>query len=371
MLETSAILAGVWLIASVFRDMVGSLIAPRPGRSKHRPSFKLTRLSWALWRRLALRIKDPERREGLLYVFGPGSLLLSLAFWVITSVVGWALIMWGIRSEIDGVHDVVDSLYYSGVVFFTVGFGDVLPASNLARSFVLAEAAMGVATTALVIGYLPTLYSAYSRREALLLTLDDLTGEQISPIDLVESNLADFRDRPGPVDRHLLDDFFLRWELWCADVLESHGSYPILALFRSKHEGQSWVTAIGVVLDAASLVMCCVKDAQQGAAARLVARGTVLLKTISERGQIDPKQLDTIIDPGLADEAWARIEALGFELRDRETAWKQTITVRSAYAPEMEALIDELIAPRGFWGHKVTSLGIRQHSTTESEQELT
>jgi Ion channel len=84
------------------------------------------------------------------------------------------------------------------VGFFTVGFGDVVPVGGVARLLALVQAFMGPVTVALVIGYLPTLFNAYSRREAQLLTLDDLTDERTSPTGLIRTWHAD-----GGLDGHL------------------------------------------------------------------------------------------------------------------------------------------------------------------------
>jgi len=109
---------------------------------------------------------------------------------------------------------------------------------------------IGFGTIALLISYLPVLYGAYNRREARLLTLDDPSGDRIMPVSVIQVNAPDG-------DIHRLYAFFADWELWTAEILESHVSYPMLAYFRSQHIGQSWVTALGVVLDAATLVCAC------------------------------------------------------------------------------------------------------------------
>ena len=112
------------------------------------------------------RRAQPELREGS-WPYGPLSLLGLLVTWVVLLVAGrgW----WGLRSAVTGVDGYLDAVYFAGVGFFTVGFGDLVPTGGLARLLVLVEAFMGLVTMALVIGYLPTLYGAYSRREVQLL----------------------------------------------------------------------------------------------------------------------------------------------------------------------------------------------------------
>jgi hypothetical protein len=106
----------------------------------------------------------------------------------------------GLRSRVSGVDDYIDAVYFAGVGFLTVGFGDILPTGDLARLLVLVEAFMGLVTMALVIGYLPTLYGAYSRREVQLLALDDLSEEDITPVTFLEASPCRRRGRGGGGD---------------------------------------------------------------------------------------------------------------------------------------------------------------------------
>jgi len=178
-----------------------------------------------------------------------------------------------LQDRLSGVHSYLDALYFAGVGFFTVGYGDVVPVGDAARMLALVQAFMGLVSVALVIGYLPTLFGAYSRREVQLLTLDDLTEERTSSTGLIEAWHAD-RGLDG------LDAAFADWERWCAEVFDSHTAYPMLAFFRSRQPGQHWLTALGVVTDAASICLAAVRGARTGPAMRLHRRATGLLRTV-------------------------------------------------------------------------------------------
>ncbi len=97
-----------------------------------------------------------------------------LAVWVALLVFGWGLIWWGLQSHIDGIDGVVSAVYFSGVTFLTIGYGDIVPAGDGSRILAVVEGLNGILTTALVIGLLPTLFGAYNRRESMLMTLDTL-----------------------------------------------------------------------------------------------------------------------------------------------------------------------------------------------------
>src|SRR5206468_2740451 len=51
----------------------------------------------------------------------------------------------------------------------------------------------------------------------------------------------------------VLDQFYLDWERWAADVAESHTNYPVLLRFRSPVSFSSWLVALVAVLDSAAL----------------------------------------------------------------------------------------------------------------------
>jgi hypothetical protein len=151
-------------------------------------------------------------------------------------------------------------VYFAGVGFLTVGFGDIVPTGDLVRLLVLVEAFMGLVTMALVIGYLPTLYGAYSRREVQLLALDDLSDEEVTPLGFLEACHAS-----GGAEA--VAAMFAEWERWCDDVYDSHTAYPMLALFRSRQPGQHWLSALAVVMDAAAICVATIDTSQAGPAA--------------------------------------------------------------------------------------------------------
>ena len=188
--------------------------------------------------------------------YGPLSLLGLLVTWVVLLVAGWAAVWWGLRSAVTGVDGYLDAVYFAGVGFFTVGFGDLVPTGGLARLLVLVEAFMGLVTMALVIGYLPTLYGAYSRREVHLV-LDDMSDDATTPIGFLEDCYASGGGQAVAAA-------FTEWERWCDEVFDSHTAYPMLAMFRSRQPGQNWLTALGVVLDAATICLAAVDSPGSG-----------------------------------------------------------------------------------------------------------
>ena len=182
-----SVIAGTILIVVAVVDTVGTLVATRIQTRRWWPTAVLYRYSWPMWRAFGRKIDDEDRREGFLSIYGPLSLLTLLVFWVTMQVIGWGLVWWGYRSGIHTIDSLLESIYYAGVGFFTVGFGDVVPVASAPRVLVLVEAFFGVTTMALLIGFMPTLFAAYSTREELVSTLDDLSGQRVTPLGLLEA----------------------------------------------------------------------------------------------------------------------------------------------------------------------------------------
>jgi hypothetical protein len=170
--------------------------------------------------------------------------------WALGLCLGFALLFWADGSPLSPhgprptfSHDV----YMSGTTLVTLGLGDVLPQSRLARALVVIEAGTGLGFLAMVITYLPVPYQSFSRREVRLSLLDPWAGSPPSGTEVLRR-----LGRAGELS--LLDEFLKDWEYWCSDILESHISYPAVAYFRSQHQRQSWVSAMTAILDLSALV---------------------------------------------------------------------------------------------------------------------
>jgi ABC-type multidrug transport system fused ATPase/permease subunit len=206
---------------------------------------------WFPWSTIARRVHQSKKRETFLSVFGPLSLLMLLVVWAMSLVFGFALLHWAFGSHIytaNGPAGFLTDLYYSGTTFFTLGLGDIAPINPEARAMTVIEASLGFGLLALVIGYFPVLYQAFSRREVNISMLDARAGTPPTAAELL-------RRHQEAQSLDSLDQLLRDWEMWAADLMESHLSYPVLCFFRSQHDNQSWLAALNTVLDACSLVM--------------------------------------------------------------------------------------------------------------------
>src|SRR3989475_386496 len=250
-----AALLAVALIVFVLGDALAAIVLPRRVTRRWRLARLFYRLTWTLWSAVARRIASRVRRESLLGVYGPLSLLLLLALWAASLVLGFGALHWSLGTTMHTPGEPPSFgtyLYLSGTTFFTLGLGDVTPRGPLARSLTALESGVGFGFLALVIGYFPVLYQAFSRREVSITLLDPRAG---SP-----PTVAEMLRRHGGDQLHHLDRFLHEWERWTAELMESHLSYPWLAYFRSQHANQSWLGALTTILDACALFMAGVGD---------------------------------------------------------------------------------------------------------------
>src|SRR5262249_50260576 len=217
--------------------------------------YRLARLyyrsTWWLWRAAAQRLPAGRWRHALLSVFGPLSLFGLMSVWAMGLIFGFGLLHWSVGTPVSGPSG-SDSLgtyvYFSGTTFFTLGYGDIFPTAPWGRALSVAEAGIGFGFLALVIGYLPVLYQAFSRREITISLLDARAGSPPSAGGL----LPRIHHARGMVaTRALLSE----WERWSAELLESHLSFPLLGYHRSQHDNQSWVGALTTILDTTAFLL--------------------------------------------------------------------------------------------------------------------
>ena len=295
-LDVVAVVAGLVLVGAASLDAFDTLLATNIRVIRWSPSTVYYRLAWRSFRGTCTRIRDDARRERALALFGPASFIGLLVLWTAASIGGWGLVWWGLADSLSvRPPGLGGSAYYSGVVYFSIGFGDVVPASGITRVLTVAEALGGLGLLGLVIGYLPTLSGAYQARERQVLLLDDLSDTRITPISLIDSHV-------GPDgDATELDEVFRDWERWCAEVFDTHTSLPMLVLWRSKHRGQSWITALGVVTDSAITYLATVPGREGGPALRLYRQSVRLITFLAAQTGVEAPALRGAEQPVLVD----------------------------------------------------------------------
>src|SRR2546429_3227850 len=315
-----AVIAGIAIVAGILLDAFETIVLPRRITRTFRLTSWFYRNTWVPWARGARRIKSPARREAVLGYFGPSSLILLLILWAFGLIFGFALLQYGAGEHLQLSNDRVTFgalMYHSGETFFTLGYGDITPASTLARALSVGEAGMGFAFLGVVIGYLPTIYTAFSRREIEISLLDARAGSPPSATELLTRAV-------NSLDRGTLDRLFHDWERWAAEVLESHLSYPVLSFYRSQHSNQSWLGALTVVLDATALVIAGIDgiSSEQARWTFKMARHAVVDLAQVVNAHYDPNAQERLVGPDLA-LIRTRLAERGMQLRDSAEAEKK------------------------------------------------
>ncbi|EFH79827.1 potassium channel family protein [Ktedonobacter racemifer] len=185
-----AIVLGLLLLSIILLDSFETMVLPRRVKRRIKLSHLWHNVLWKCWSLGARAVRSRAWREVYLSYFGPLLLLLTLALWAIGLILAFALIQWGFTDPLRAPETATTFgtyIYLSGTTFFTLGLGDVTPFGTLARILTVAEAGIGFGFLALIIGYVPVVYQAFSRREDQIALLDVHAG---SPPTAVSRRIA-------------------------------------------------------------------------------------------------------------------------------------------------------------------------------------
>jgi hypothetical protein len=335
---------GVIVLAATWYSVIGTLIVPRPVVS--RISRLTGRFTIALFRLLARPTRTYRARDRVLAWQAPMSLFVRLAVWVALFEVGFALAMLPFLHGRFG-----KALSEAGSSLFTLGYA--APSHSGITGLVYLAAFSGLVVVALQVGYLPTLYSAFNRREAEVSLLVSRAGAPAWGPEL----LARTRFGLGKVDGAAeLRDLYITWERWAADVAESHSTYITLCWLRSPRPDANWLISLLAVMDAAALQLSVSPSTVPALRARLLLRmGFTCMNQIAEAIGIpiveDPDP-DSSITLTFADyeEAVALLRSVGYAVEvTAEQSWPHYRGWRVNYEAVAYALAREIDAPPAKW----------------------
>ena len=338
-LRVVAAVAGFVIVVATLGSAIKTVILPRASASK------ITRWVFLTMRRLYLVIAPRrlsyEARDRRLATYAPISLTVTLAVWLVLVFAGYTLMYMGV----DGLA-FREAFTLSGSSLFTLGFSR--PSDLAATILTFTEAAIGLFLLALLITYLPAIYSAYSRREVGVTALEVRAGSPPSAREMVWRHWA--LERMGE-----LGAVWLEWERWFVDVEETHSSLPSLVFFRSPQPEHNWVTAAGAVLDSAALTLSTVDYPRDVQAEFCLRAGYLCLRRIAGFFKVP---FDPDPAPGapisVTREEWeAVLDALGEQgvplKADRDQAWRDFSGWRVTYDTVLLALANIVSAPSAPW----------------------
>jgi len=343
-----ASIAGIVLIFIILMDAFETVVLPRRIRRTFRIASWFYKNTWGFWTRVGLHIKSVNRREGFLAYFGPLSLIVLLFFWAAGLIFGFACMQYGFGEHVSLGSEKITFwkvLYMSGETFFTLGYGDITPTNYAARTLAVMEAGMGFAFLGVVVGYLPVIYNSFNTREIEISLLDARAGSPPSA--------AEFLGRLGCCpEQTVLDEIFRDWERWCADLLSSHISYPVLIFFRSQHPNQSWLSALTAMLDVTSLIITGVDGIhpEQAKLTFAMARHAVVDLAQVVNAQYSPHDASRLSAEDLS-RLRTHLVAQGVNFYDGADAGDRIAALRILYEPYLYSLSRRLLMTLPPWIH--------------------
>ncbi|TPG46053.1 two pore domain potassium channel family protein [Roseomonas nepalensis] len=337
-------LAAVLLLCLVLQDAFEVMLLPRRVHRHLRLSRFYFGLSWAAWSAMARRLPAGARRERFLGVFGALSMVVLFAVWGTALIAGFGLLEWALQAGPPPRSALPEQIYMSGVTFFTLGYGDVVPHTAAARIVSVVEAGTGIGFIAVVIGYLPVLYQLFARREAHVIQLDGRAGSPPTACTMLCRHATG-----GGLEK--LDELLREWEVWASELLESHLSYPMLVYYRSQHDNQSWLAATAAVMDTCALILVGVDELKPLQARMTFTMARQVMVEMARSLQVRPSRYDG--GDRLPREAYLQLE---FRLREAGLKWnarpdaEETLAaLRATYEPLLDGLASTLLLTLPGW----------------------
>ena len=338
---------GLFLLFTVLWDAFETIILPRRVTRSYRLVRLYYRIAWGTWSAIYRLIRSPKMRDRYLSYFGPLSLLWLFAMWASCLILAFSMLHWAAGSAITilgGYPSYRADLYMSGTTFFTLGLGDVVPRTTLARVITVSEAGMGFGFLAVVISYLPTLYGAFSARELNISLLDARAGSPPTAAELL-------RRYAGLASLDVMTQYLREWEIWSAQLMESHLSYPVLCYFRSQHDNQSWLAAFTVVLDVSALIVAYGKGAAKWQAQLTFAISRHAVVDLAEVLRVPPAHTaQDRLPPEDAAEFWNLLAKAGAPNVSTEAGDLKLKELRKMYEPYLNGMSLRLLMPLPSWG---------------------
>ena len=338
---------GLALLLTTLWDAFETIILPRRVTRRYRIARLFYRVFWGMWSRIYRLIRSSKLRDRHLSYFGPLSLLMLFAMWASALVLAFSLLHFAAGSALTvtgGSPSFRADLYMSGTTFFTLGLGDIIPNTTFARVITVAEAGVGFGFLAVVISYLPTLYGAFSQRELNISLLDARAGSPPTAAELL-------RRLAKVADTGVLTQYLREWEIWSAQLMESHLSYPVLCYFRSQHDNQSWLAAFTTVLDVSALIAAYGTGAAKWQAQLTFAISRHAVVDLAEVLRVSPvhPKLDRLPPEDVA-QVRSLLVGSGASSQSTDAGDMKLAELRKMYEPYLNGMSLRLLMPLPTWG---------------------
>lgn len=341
--ELAEALGGGALVAVVLADVFRSVVLPRPSARALRlgPWIAVAAMRGLLrWTGGA----PIAQRHGRLAALGPLLLVVELLIWVAVLILGFGLLLDGLRGDLTPVNGFADAAYVAASALLTLGLPSGFEANGAARIVVGIAALSGLGVVTLTVAFLLAIQGALTQRENLVLRLRARTGPHPSGLAILLAHARlDEQRRPA------LAAFFGEWEAWSAAVLLTHRAFPILCYCRSTDADCEWLAALGAALDAAALLAALGVEGTAEHAALCHRVGARLAADLARQFRLRPSWSAELEEPAFRAAA-ARLREAGFGAGTEQGApWQHFSRLRAEYAPPLAALCDRFGVERASW----------------------
>lgn len=350
MKELWAAVLGTFLILISLQEAFVVVLLPRPIRHRRLVVPYFFALTWSIWSKVGSLFPPSTRREGILGIYGPSAMILLFASWAGSLIAGFGFLQGALQTgDLHLRSGLVRNILVSGDVFFTLGYENFAPHSTASHLLTIIEAGTGFAFIALSVSYLPILYLHFSERDRQLIQLGSRAGSPPTAGTLLqrfakESNLE------------RLNDWLRDWEVWAAELIESHSSYPMLAFYRSQHENHSWLASLAVVLDCCTLLITggeefeCLQAESTFATARRVL--IEISRALDVPVNTEPaRRFEIELLPTLE----RNLEPLRLRWSDKTPAGETILALQACYEPMLQGLSSYLLLPLPKWSSESES----------------
>jgi len=329
------------LVALVLADIFRSVVLPRPATRLLRLSPLLSRMVWYVVTRLKTNF-SADFATSFLAGYASLMLVMFLVSWVVALILGYGLMFFGLRSEIaPRLATFGDALYFAGTTFLTIGFGDYHPVAAPAQTLAVVAGATGFAVIAVVATFLFSILAGFQQREYFIATVAQRVDATPTGLSLLLT-----------IDRaHRYDDLttlFRDARRWIAAVAESHLAYPVLTYFRSTREGDSWISTLAAVVDAAALIVSCVESEAETEALRTLTAGQRLIDTFT--GYFEMNVVSEGARPSLSiGVIWSALHDAGYGVRAETISQRRYNGLRDSYRDKLDAMSRYWLLPALQW----------------------
>lgn len=331
------VILGVSIVALVLYDVYQTIVVPRFKASTFRLApFIVGQLLWPSYKKFALT-KDCPLKDVLLGSFATLGFVTLFIVWMALLIGGFGLMFLGEGQYVTPhITDYWTALYAAGTAVMTLGSGDAISVTGPARFTALSAALTGIVFMAIAVSFIFTMQGAVQKRETVVNTLESRLGGSTTGLGLL------LRYKELHINR-TLGQSFNQWELWAAELLESHRAFPLLSYFRSAKSCVSWVTILGALLDASALTMAAVTGEATGEARLFFELATKTVQSLTKFLNLKVVE-EAQVSEGEYAQALALLDAAGYHVRPGKDSFVHFASLRMQYTSHVKALASHLVS---------------------------